>query len=171
VWAPRHVVEAAVVAWLKREAAAGIDAVPPTDLTPSRSLADEQAQAAIARARHTAEVDRQRAALARLRAEHAAAPEDFGPGEYEDAIAAIRVRRDEAQAALDAVPVLEALPARAEIAPVIVGTLEEWPALDTRARNAILRRLLRRVALIRHGKGANGVEIQMHPVWEPDPWA
>jgi hypothetical protein len=171
VWIPRHMVETEAKKWLADKAAAGIDAAPTTDAEPTPSIADEQAQAAVARARHQAEVDKQRAALARLRAEHAASPEDFGPGEYDDSVALIRAKRDAAQAALDAVPVIEALPDRATFAPLVVGLLAEWDTLDTRGRNSMYRKLLRRVALVRHGRGADAVEIQFHPVWEPDPWA
>jgi site-specific DNA recombinase len=171
VWIPRARVEAAARAWLAREHAAGIDAAQATDATPARSIADAQADAATARARLQAEVDKQRAALARLRADHAANPDDYGPGEYDDAANVIRTARDRAQAALDAVPVVEEIPARADLRPLIAGLLREWDTLGTRARNGIYRQLLRRIALVRHGPGAENVEIQMHPTWEPDPWA
>lgn len=170
VWIPRHLIEDEALRWLRREAAGGIDAAPAADQPAPPTVADEQAQAAIARVRHQAEVDRQRAALARARADHAANPDDYGPGEYEDTLAVIRSKRDEAQAALDAVPVIEALPARAELTAVVVGVLPEWQALDVRGRNGIYRKLLRRIALVRHGPGAGNVELQFHPVWEPDPW-
>lgn len=124
-----------------------------------------------ARARAQAEVDKQRQALAHLRAEHAADPDDWAPGEYEEAADVIRRKRAEAQATLDSIPNAEPLPNRAEFVPLVVGIVEEWPTLDTRARNAILRKLIRLVALIRHGAGSENVEIQIHPVWEPDPWA
>ncbi|MFZ3569240.1 recombinase family protein [Streptomyces sp. BH034] len=170
VFVKRTTVEAAVLAWLEREAAAGIDNAPPGELTPERNLADEQAANMRARARAQAEVDKQRQALARLRAEHAASPEDWGPGEYEEAADVVRRKRADAQALLDSIPEAAPLPDRAEFVPLVVGTLEEWPTLDTRGRNMILRKLIRRVALIRHGVGAANVEIQIHPLWQPDPW-
>ncbi|GGX05138.1 hypothetical protein [Streptomyces noursei] len=168
----RTEVEKEVFKWLKREAAAGIDSAPPTEPAPERSLADERAANVAARARAQAEVDRQRQALARLRAEHAANPDDYGPGEYEEAADVIRKKRAEAQALLDSIPAeVEPLPERNEFVPLIVGTAEEWHTFDTRGRNNILRKLIRRVAITRHGAGVENHEIQIHPMWEPDPWA
>ncbi|MFD5057395.1 recombinase family protein [Streptomyces sp. NPDC058394] len=173
VLVPRRMVEARVFKWLTDEAAAGINGAPPaSDMTPARSLADEQAAHARARARSQAEVDKQRAALARLRADHAADPDDYGPGEYEAAADLIRAKRAAAQAELDNLPAeIEPLPDRAEFMPLIYGVVEEWEALSIRERNGLLRRLLRRVVLIRHGSASADVEIVMHPRWEPDAWA
>ncbi|MFF1686098.1 recombinase family protein [Streptomyces sp. NPDC058254] len=168
---PRHMVETEVFNWLEREAAAGIDAAPSTDLTPARSLADEQAVRIRARARAQAEVEKQGQALARLRAEPAADPDDWGPGEYEAAANLIRGKRAEAQALLDSIPEQEPLPAREELMPLVIGTVAEWPALNTAERNGLLRKVIRRVVLIRHGSRSADVEIQIHPGWDPDPWA
>lgn len=167
----REIVEREVRDWLHDKAAEGIDNAPPTEQNaPARRLADEQAARIRARAQAQAEVDKQRAALARLRAEHAANPDDWGPGEYEDAADVIRRKRAEAQSLLDSIPEMEPLPDRAEFVPLIVGAVEEWPTLDTRGRNMILRKLIRRVAVIRHGVGEDNHEIEVHPLWEPDPW-
>ncbi|MCX4824212.1 recombinase family protein [Streptomyces sp. NBC_01142] len=166
----RSAVEEEILAWLKREAAQGIDNAPPAEITPERNLANEQAANMAARARAQAEVDKQRQALARLRAEHAANPDDFGPGEYEEAADLVRKRRAEAQQLLDSIPEVEPLPERAEFVPLVVGTVKEWPTLDTRERNMILRKLIRRVALIRNGPGTENHEIAVHPMWELDPW-
>ncbi|MEV2203772.1 recombinase family protein [Streptomyces fradiae] len=164
-------VEKEVFRWLKDEAAGGIDAAPPTDDEgPERDLAAEQAASMAARARAQAEVDRQRQALARLRADHAANPDDYGPGEYEEAADLIRKKRAEAEAVLDSIPEAEPLPDRSEFAPLVVGTVAEWETLDTRGRNMILRKLIRRVAITRNGPGTENHKIEIHPVWEPDPW-
>ncbi|MFJ1731510.1 recombinase family protein [Streptomyces sp. NPDC088254] len=164
-------VEEEVFKWLKREAADDIDAAPPTETeSPERNLAAEQAANIAARARAQAEVDKQRQALARLRAERAANPDDFGPGEYEEAADLIRKKRAEAQTLLDSIPEAEPLPDRGEFVPLAVGTVKEWPALETRERNAMLRKLIRRVAITRHGPGTENHTIEIHPVWEPDPW-
>ncbi|MGW7514820.1 recombinase family protein [Streptomyces sp. NPDC054796] len=167
---PRFMVEEEVRAWLAREAARGIDTAPPADTSPERDLAAEQAKNTRARALAQAEIDKQRQALARLRAERAATPEDFGPGEYEEAADLIRRKRAEAQQLLDDTPEVEPLPDRADFVPLVVGTVEEWPTLSTRERNMILRKLIRRVALIRNGPGAENHEVVIHPLWEPDPW-
>jgi DNA invertase Pin-like site-specific DNA recombinase len=164
-------VEKEVFKWLKDEAAAGIDAAPPSENSaPERDLAAEQAANITARARAQAEVDKQRSALARLRADHAADPEDFGPGEYEEAADLIRKKRAEAQALLDSIPEAEPLPDRAEFVPLVVGTVAEWRTLETRERNMMLRKLIRRVAITRNGPGTENHKIEVHPLWEPDPW-
>ncbi|MGC5398041.1 recombinase family protein [Streptomyces sp. DT20] len=167
---PRHRVEAEVLKWLENEHAAGVDAAPPTDTGRAASVPNQQAVNVAARARAQAEADRQRQALARLRADHATNPGDYGPGEYEEAAALIRVERDKAQALLDSIPETAPVPDRAQFAAIIEGVVPEWGSLDTRGRNAILRSLIRRVALIRHGTGADAVEIQIHSMWQPDPW-
>ncbi|WP_405561880.1 recombinase family protein [Streptomyces sp. NBC_01180] len=171
VLVPRHIVEAAAKRWLKREAAEGIDNAPPGDTGPARNPADEQATIARARIQHKAEVDKQAAALANLRADRAANPTDYGEGEFEAAAGIIRAKRDEAQRLLDSIPAAEPLPTRAEFEPLIVGVVEEWDMLNTREINGIYRKLLRRIALIRNGPGAENVTFEFHPRWEPDPWA
>ncbi|MFC8584186.1 recombinase family protein [Streptomyces sp. NPDC057217] len=168
VYITRTEVEAEVEKWLMNKAAHGIDAAPPTDTGPERDLAAEQAARTRARVAAQADVDRQRAALARLRAEHAESPEDWGPGEYEDAVDVIRKKRAEAQAVLDTLPDDEPLPDRVKVEALIASTAEGWEVLDTRQRNALLRQVIRRVVLTRTGPGEAAITV--HPVWEPDPW-
>ncbi|MEV5673474.1 MULTISPECIES: recombinase family protein [Streptomyces] len=166
----REHVEKEVFKWLRDEAAAGIDNAPPTEAAPARDLAKEQAANMAARARAQAEVDKQRQALARLRAEHAANPDDFGDGEYEEAADVIRGKRSEAQQLLDSIPDVEPLPHRAEFVPLVVGTVAEWKTFNVAERNAVLRKIIRRVAITRHGPGVENHDIVIHPLWEPDPW-
>jgi len=172
VYVLRERVEAEVRAWLAREAAAGIDAAPPTPVEDAHDrVAREQADIARARVRAQADVDKQRQALARLRADYNANPDDYGPGEYEDAVKEIRKKREEAEKTLAALPAeVEPLPDRAEYMPLILDVLDTWDAMTPAEQNGILRKLLRRVALVRHGAGSDNCEIQFHPVWEPDPW-
>ncbi|NML50576.1 recombinase family protein [Streptomyces sp. R302] len=169
VLVPRSIVEKEVTKWLKERAADGIDNAPSTDVSPRRDLAAEQATRARARVQAQAEVDRHRAAIARLRADHAANPDDWEQDEYEDALALARKKRADAQAQLDSFPDDEPLPDRAEAEALIAGAAEAWDALDARQRNALLRQLVRRVVLTRTGPGL--AEVTVHPVWEPDPWA
>ncbi|MCQ9706638.1 recombinase family protein [Streptomyces sp. BSP1] len=172
VYVVRERVEAEVFKWLQREAAPAIDAAPPTVVDDGRpSVEDQQAANVRARVRAQAEFDKQRQALARLRADHAANPDDYGPGEYEEAATLIRTKRDEAQALLDSIPEVEPLPDRAEFVPLMVGLVAEWKAMSVRERNMLYRKLIRRVALYRNGPGSDNVEIVVHPLWEPDPWA
>ncbi|MCX5266049.1 recombinase family protein [Streptomyces sp. NBC_00199] len=171
VLVPRHTVEKAVRKWVADKVADDIDAAPPTELRDDRAGTDRQAENLRARARAQAEFDKQRQALARLRADHAANPDDYGEGEYEEAAAIIRKSREDAKALLDSIPELEALPDRAEFTPLMVGLVEEWETLDVRALNLLLRKLIRRVELTRNGPGYENVAITVHPMWEPDPWA
>ncbi|MFB8415406.1 recombinase family protein [Streptomyces albidoflavus] len=171
VYALREDVERKVHDWLADKAAHGIDSAPPAKIVEGvRDAAAEQAKAMAARAQAQAEVDKQRQALARLRAERAANPGDFGPGEYEEAADLIRRRRAEAQQLLDSTPEVEPPPEPAKFAPLVVGVMAEWKTLDTRGRNAMLRQLVRRVVLVRNGPGSANCDVVIHPLWEPDPW-
>lgn len=168
----RAFVEGEVRQWLTDKAAEGIDAAPQAHTATAEKAANEEAaRRTTARARAQAEVDKQRQALARLRAENAANPDDFGPGEYEEAADVIRKKRAEAQQLLDSIPEeAEPLPDRAEFVPLIDSTVEEWESLNTRERNLILRKLIRRVAITRLGPGTANHRVEVHPIWEPDPW-
>ncbi|GHC44210.1 MULTISPECIES: recombinase family protein [Streptomyces rochei group] len=172
VYIRRTLVEDAVFRWLQREAAAGIDAAPstPTEDAHARA-AREQANHARARVTAQTEIDKQRAALARLRADYNANPDDYGPGEYEDAVAEIRKKRQAAEETLAALPAeVEKLPDRAEYIPLVLSVIDAWEHMTDAEINALLRKLIRRVALIRHGAGSDGCTVEVHPVWEPDPW-
>ncbi|MFD8948960.1 recombinase family protein [Streptomyces xanthophaeus] len=167
----RKFVEGKVFEWLAEKAAQGIDTAPQTHTTDQKNKANEEAAKRItARVKAQAEVDKQRQALARLRAERAANPDDYGPGEYEEAADLIRKKRADAQRLLDSIPKDEPLPDRAEFVPLIRGTLAEWKSLDDRGRNLILRKLIRRVALYRDGPGTENHRVEVHARWEPDPW-
>ncbi|MFB7899948.1 recombinase family protein [Streptomyces xiamenensis] len=167
IW--RHIVEEKVFEWLRDEAAAGIDAAPAT-ADPGEPEVDGR-RVEMERQRAEAEIQRATGALARLRAEHAMSPGDWGPGEYEAARDQIQAVRAEAQERLDAMAPVDPLPTRAELAPIAIGAVAEWDTLATADRSRILRSLLRRVALVRTGPGSAGVVVTPHPVWEPDPWA
>ncbi|RSS59542.1 recombinase family protein [Streptomyces sp. WAC01280] len=169
VFIVRTKVEHAVEEWLMDKAARGIDMAPSTGPGPTLTPIDDQAARARARVSAQADVDRHRAALARLRAEHAELPEDWGPGEYEDAVDVIRKKRAEAQSILDNLPDADPAPDRAEAQQLIASTAEAWPALDDRQKNALLRQMIRRVVLTRTGRGT--ADIEVHPLWEPDPWS
>lgn len=167
----RKVVEAEVKAWLTREAVPGIDTAPRTHTNAQqRDPGKEAAKNMAARARAQADVDKQRQALARLRADHLANPDDYGPGEYEETADLIRKKRAEAQALLDSTPETEPIPKREEFIPIARGLLAEWESFDVREINNLMRQLLRRVALIRNGPGSENHVIEIHPIWEPDPW-
>lgn len=153
----------------------GINAAPPTQQNDDQAdrAAREQAQRMRAHTRAQADIDKVRQAIARLRADYNANPDDYGPGEYDDALTELRTRRQAAERVLAETPdpQTEVLPARADYIPLLRDYIAEWPAYSTAERNGIYRSILRRVALIRHAPGSGGAEIQCHPVWKPDPWA
>ncbi|MEV7774423.1 hypothetical protein [Kitasatospora sp. NPDC086791] len=55
-----------------------------------------------------------------------------------------------------------------DVRPLVVGLMAEWDTLLVEERNAIIRKLIRRVALVR--KSEDEVVVGIHPVWMPDPW-
>jgi site-specific DNA recombinase len=166
IQATREHLEGKVLAWLNREAAPYMDALPSTPQAEAAPR-DERAQAARDRARLEAEAARLASALVNLRTDRAMNPDDYGPGEYEAARDRIRAQQAANTAAMERVAGVEATPHRADYAALIVGTVEEWTALETRQRNGILRQLIRRVAVVRTG---DGPRVEVHPVWKPDPW-
>lgn len=159
--------------WLSREVADGVDAAPAISQQ-RRDVAKERAQAARERARLTAEVKKLQAGLARLQADRAVNPDDYPQGAYEAARDRIKQQSDAAEALLAKVAVVEATPDITDYQPLIVGLLDEWETLTAGERNGILRQLLRRVAVYRvqrEGKVRAASRLELHPVWEPDPWA
>ncbi|MFJ3867870.1 recombinase family protein [Streptomyces nigra] len=166
VWIKRDEVEREVAAWLEREAAGDIDAAPSIP-QPRTAPRDERADAARERARLQAEADKLAQALVNLRTDRAMNPDDYGPGEYEAARDRIRGQQAANTAAMERVAVVESTPHRADYEPLIVGLVAEWSTLQPRERNAILKQLVRRVAV----RGTDdGPAVEVHPVWEPDPW-
>ncbi|MFD7994507.1 recombinase family protein [Streptomyces mexicanus] len=164
----REDAEAAVRAWLEREAAGDIDDAPSIPQQ-RQELHDDRAAAARERARLQAEADKLAAALTNLRVDRASNPDDYGPGEYEAARDKIRKQQEANRAAMERVATIEATPHRADYEPLIVGTVAEWPTLHMCERNAILKQLIRRVVVDRAEDGT--ISVTVHPVWEPDPWA
>ncbi|MFJ8899993.1 recombinase family protein [Streptomyces sp. NPDC102370] len=167
VYAVRATVEDEVRAWMQREGVADdIDTAPsvPQQRAPQQ---DGRAAAARERARLQAEADKLAQALTNLRADRAANPDDYGPGEYEAVRDRIREQQRATTAALERVAAVESTPHRADYRPVIVGMLEEWQTLNERERNHIYRQIIRRVAVT---KKDGVLHVEVHPVWEPDPW-
>ncbi|MGE9695952.1 recombinase family protein [Streptomyces sp. CH6] len=173
-------VEKEVRKWLRDKVAEGVDKAPATVDPSEPTTADVTAATLRARTMAQAEVDRQRSALARLRAEHAADPDSWEPGEYEEAVEVIRGKRAEAQTILNSIPEEPSAQAREDVAPLVVGLVAEWESLRVAERNALLRQVIRRVAITRDPSGARaelgaGVgtanhTVTVHAVWDPDPW-
>ncbi|WP_329622965.1 recombinase family protein [Streptomyces sp. NBC_01255] len=168
VWVLRTDVEDDVRDWVMDKAAPGIDAAPSVP-TPRTPLFDQRATAARERARLEAEERKHQTALANLRADRAANPDEYGPGEYEAARDVIRKQQAATGAALDRVAKVELTPHQEDYEPIVATLADGWEVLDDGQRNSLLRQLARRVVLTR--KPGGGATVTVHPVWEPDPWA
>ncbi|OII65070.1 hypothetical protein BJP40_18085 [Streptomyces sp. CC53] len=120
------------------------------------------------RARLEAEAARLERGLANLRAQRAMDPAGFGPGEYEAARDRIRQQQAATTAALERVAVVELTPRQEDYELVVVSLVEEWELLTDAEKNGLLRQLLRRVVLVREGRR---FRVELHPMWEADPWA
>jgi len=178
VWVQRAIVEDELRIWLAREAAAGIDATPATTIPAQRRVPEEQLRRAAAeRGKLVAEVERAGQALTRLAVEHAMHPDAMPPEVYEAAQREIMQRRDQARQALASLGETPAEVVRLDVRPVMLGLLDAWEIMTAEEKNRLLRELVRRVVLTRGAAGQKGVEgsgqtrIEIHPVWEPDPWA
>ncbi|WP_405508860.1 recombinase family protein [Streptomyces cyaneofuscatus] len=167
VWTTREHVEKLVHDWVSDEVADDVDTEPPIP-APRKSVADGRATAARERARLEAEATKLARALTNLRADRAMNPDDYGPGEYESARDRIREQQAVNTAAMERAAVVESTPHRADYEPLLVTLLDAWVDMDPPEKNAMLKQLVRRVAVSR---GDGGAVIEVHPVWEPDPWA
>jgi hypothetical protein len=63
---------------------------------------------------------------------------------------------------------IESTPRRDDYAPLLLGLMDAWDEMHSSEKNALLKQVLRRVALV---KTDGAADIEIHPVWEPDPWA
>ncbi|MFH8403767.1 recombinase family protein [Streptomyces sp. NPDC018019] len=170
----RAKVEMAVLTFLANEVAPGVDAAPPVqqrrrqDVDRARDLAKRE------RERLTKQIKKLSDGLARLRADHAVNADDYEPGEYEAARDKIRKEKAAAEQALQDVVEVETTPQQVDFQPLVLGLLDEWDTLTVGEKNGILRKLLRRVSVVRidRGRGKRATSrVEIHPVWEPDPWA
>ncbi|MDN3056213.1 recombinase family protein [Streptomyces sp. SRF1] len=168
VWIQRSKVEAFVLDWLRGQAA-GVDQIPATE-EEQRDIEAERASMAKQRIRLQAEHTKYVEALKRLAMDNALDPQKYPEGTFEAARDSLIVERDKAKANLAKLAVVDEKPTAEDYRPLAVGLVEEWETLLTVERNAIIRQLVRRVVLTRHGSGAENVAVEIHPVWEPDPW-
>lgn len=166
VWVRRSYAEDEVFRWLAREAAPAVDAAPSVP-QPRTGVRDERAAAARERARLQAEANKLAQALVNLRTDRAMNPDEYRPGEYEDARDRIRAQQAANTAAMDRVAAVEATPHRADYEPLMVGVVQAWKGLNERERNDMLKQMVRRVVV---RKTSDGPAVTGHPVWKPDPW-
>lgn len=166
VWIQRAVVEDEVRTWVLAQAEAA---------TARQSAApavahDARAQARTDRDRLQAEHDRLGAALTTLRVQRASDPDDWGPGEYEAARDRIRKEQAAVEEALAAAAQVAAVPQRSDYRQMLGDLAAAWGALEVQEKNRLLRRLVRRVACTREAHRSRTTHIEIHPMWEPDPW-
>ncbi|MCM2420274.1 recombinase family protein [Streptomyces sp. RKAG293] len=169
VWIQREKVEKEVFEWLSRQAA-GVDQVPATAVE-QRDADAERARVLKQRGLMQAEHAKYVEALTRLAMDNAVNPEKYPEGTYEAARDRLMALRDKARGNLAKLAVVDDQPSAEDFRPLAVGLVEEWETLLVVERNAILRQLMHRVVLTRHGSGADNVTMEIQPVWEPDPWA
>ncbi|MFF4177613.1 recombinase family protein [Streptomyces sp. NPDC001750] len=167
VWATRSHVEDEVHRWVEREVAPAADAAGPIPV-PRTAEVDQRAAAARERARLEAESNRLADGLANLRADHAMNPGDYGPGEYEAARDKIRQQQAANTAAMERASAVESEPHRADYGPLLMALLDAWNEMHNSEKNSMLKQVIRRVVLVRTDGTA---KVEIHPVWEPDPWA
>ncbi|MCI4045436.1 recombinase family protein [Streptomyces sp. TRM75563] len=167
VWTTREHVESLVRAWVVDNVANDVDAAPSVP-APRKAVDDGRAAAARERARLDAEATKLARALTNLRADRAMNPEEYGPGEYESARDRIREQQAVNAAAMERAVVTESTPHRTDYEPLLVSLADAWKDMKGPERNALLKQIARRVAVSRVG---GQVVIDVHPVWEPDPWA
>ncbi|MFI0897705.1 recombinase family protein [Streptomyces sp. NPDC020983] len=166
VWIQRAVVEDEVQTWVLAQSEAETARQSPRPAVGH----DARAQARADRDRLQAEHDRLAAALTTLRVQRAADPEDWGPGEYE--AARDRIRREQAavQEALTTAAEAAIVPKRDDYRGILGDLATAWGALSVQERNGLLHKLIRRVVCTREAHRSRTTRIEIHPLWEPDPW-
>jgi hypothetical protein len=169
VWVQRAVVEDEVLRWLEQHVAAAVDATP-SEPRPTAPTVDTRARARTDRDRLQAEHDRLAAALTTLRTQRAMDPDDWGPGEYEAARDRIRDQQATVTAALNAAAEQAAAPLADDYQVQMLSLLTVWKAASAAEKNRLLRTVVRRVVCTREGRGSARTRVDVHPIWEPDPW-
>lgn len=167
VWVQRATVEDEVLRWLEQSVASEIDTAPSVP-RPVAPAADTRARARGDRDRLQAESDRITRALTTLRTQRAVDPDDWGPGEYEAARDRIREQQATVTAALTAAAEQATAPVITDYHEQMLALLTAWRVAEAAERNRLLRTVMRRVVCTRRGRGS--ARIDVHPVWEPDPW-
>lgn len=173
VYIPRHTLERLVLDWLHEEHLADeADQLATQPVPPRPERIDPRILAARERARIEDELAKVTSALGRLAADRAIDPDSMTPEVYAAARARIADREAALRTSLDRVAVAEKVPERRDFTRYIKGLLAEWDTVGVSEQNAMLRTVIRRVVVHRVervGQRATA-RIEVHPVWEPDPW-
>ncbi|MFJ5063729.1 hypothetical protein ACIP96_30475 [Streptomyces nigra] len=161
VWVPRAIVEDEVKTWLAPEAAADIDAAPPTPIPEQR---DERADAVRERARLEGEHTRLTTALTNLAVDRATNPEAYPEGVFEAARERILKQKAAVTEALETAAQIEAQPQGSALVPLAVGLLDGWETFPAPETNGILRMLVRRVVVTRGAEDVKATRAVDRPV-------
>lgn len=170
----REQVEAAVLEWVRKVASPLIGAMAPTAPTTAPG-ADARAQRLRRRARLQSDRDKASNALDNLVAAYAMDPTRFPMDAYDrtrDKFSAEIAQADAQLRALDEAE--EETPPREQFERRARELAEVWELLEPEERSGILRQMVRRVAcydLRVPGRRSVGLRVEVHPVWDPDPWA
>ncbi|WKU46002.1 recombinase family protein [Streptomyces sp. VNUA116] len=165
-------VEEEVRRWLEREAAAGIDAAPATE--PAPAVVNERAAAARERAHLQAELSKIEKALDRLVTDYALDPDKYPDDSFARVRDQFTSKKTSLTAALSKIAEVESAPTAEDFHPIVVGLAQEWDTILVQEKNALLKQIVRRVAVgyADDGKKRNrGIVVEVHAVWKPDPWA
>lgn len=174
----RDEVEAEVLKWLADTVADDIDNAPalPAQRTAPGTAPDPRARLVEERTRTEAELAKIEGALDRLVTDYALDPDKYPADTFGRVRDQLLGKKGDIIKHLKSLSEVEVAPTREEFRPLIVGLLQEWDILHTTEKNAILRRLLRRL-VIHNRKSDQGAQwsvvrsFEFHPVWEPDPWS
>ncbi|MFD4659312.1 recombinase family protein [Kitasatospora sp. NPDC058444] len=168
VYLMRPIVEGEVMEFLGKHAK-GIDESPESQVRRARESEVARKRASDRRAELEREGKRLTAALTRIAVDKNMNPENYPDDVYDLAVADLKKAREKNTRELERTAVVVEQPTFSDFRPMVVGLMAEWDTLLVAERNAIIRKLVRRVALVR--KSADEVVVEVHPIWLPDPWA
>ncbi|MFI1191577.1 recombinase family protein [Streptomyces californicus] len=170
----REYVEGEVLTWLKREAAPGVGVGSSATVHRAEPVEDPRARVQRERGRLQAELSKIEGALDRLVADNAMNPEKYPADSFARVRDQFAGKKGSIMKALAELGEVETTPTREEYVPLMLDLIEAWPHMDAIERNAVLRQLVRRIVChdIR-AEGSRWIEtrVEVHPVFEPDPWA
>ncbi|WP_019054986.1 recombinase family protein [Streptomyces prunicolor] len=171
----REQVENEVFDWLGREGiAADIDAAPATPGEDTAPKVDPKQVAQRQRANLTRELKTIDAAIDRLVEENALNPNKYPGDSFERVKNKFLGSKGKLLKQLGDLGEAVVTPVREDFQELIVGLLAEWESFKPIEKNAMLLQIVRRVVCydIRDAEGKLlSVRTEIHPVWEPDPWA
>lgn len=159
----RSRVETGVLEWLRAELDTPIGDTASKQLAPTTTAPTARDV--------SADLARVEKALARAATSHAKGLYD--DDEYMAARDALRAEREALLARQQRTAEVAALPSRADVLEVVAQLVETWDLLTPVEANRLLRRAAHRVVVhdVRDDSYWVDISVEVHPSWEPDPWA